>query len=74
MKKHHRDDELIKSVLVQGRVFLTKMSFYSEEGSEAVVDEDLLRDLDSLRKVLEEEETTGRLLAFWPHFRSGDTS
>lgn len=38
------------------------MSFYSEEGSEAAVDEDLLRDIDSLRKVLEEEETTGTCL------------
>ena len=37
------------------------MSTYSEEGSEANPDEDLLRDLDSLREVLEEDETTGKL-------------
>lgn len=37
------------------------MSTYSEDGSEAAVDEDLLRDLDSLREVLEEEETAGSL-------------
>ena len=44
------------------------MSNYSEEGSEANVDEDLLRDLDSLRQVLEEEDTTG---ARSTYFRCG---
>lgn len=55
MQKRHRDDELLNGV----SGFLPKMSIYSEEGNEAAVDDDLLRDLDSLRKVLEEEETSG---------------
>jgi hypothetical protein len=33
---------------------------FSEEGSEANADEDLLRDLDSLREVLEEDDSAGK--------------
>ena len=42
--------------------FFTKMSNYSfsEEGSEANADEDLLRDLDNLREVLEEDDSAGK--------------
>ena len=53
----HSDDGLITQ---QRTLSSLKMSTYSEEGSEAAVDEDLQRDLDSLRKVLEEEEPAGR--------------
>ena len=42
---------------------LTKMSNYSfsEEGSEATADEELLRDLDNLREVLEEDDLAGKI-------------
>ena len=33
---------------------------FSEEGSEATADEDLLRDLDNLREVLEEDDSEGK--------------
>ena len=41
---------------------LTKMSNYSfsEEGSEPAADEELLRDLDNLREVLEEDDSAGK--------------
>ena len=39
------------------------MSIYSfsEEGSETNADEELLRDLDNLREVLEEDESAGKV-------------
>ena len=42
--------------------FHKKMSNYSfsEEGSEAAADEELLRDLDNLREVLEEDDSAGK--------------
>ena len=41
---------------------------FSEEGSEANADEELLRDLDNLREVLEEDELPGKI---WFCFTSG---
>lgn len=34
---------------------------FSEEGSEAAADEELLRDLDNLREVLEEDDSAGKI-------------
>lgn len=33
---------------------------FSEEGSEPAADEELLRDLDNLREVLEEDDSAGK--------------
>ena len=47
---------------------------FSEEGSEATADEDLLRDLDNPREVLEEDDLKGKngfslLPVWWPAAR-----